>query len=742
MSPSPRLKSSGGSAAEERPAAETLDLRKVRPGDVLLRSISPAKKWPSAVQQTFDNGFRAVVPLLQGTHPHSLIYEGKGTVLESLNNGVVRRPIREALRGVDSVAVLRPEDPTVARAALENVQGMLGEPYGYGRLVGAGAGTLLPVPGLRALQMAVGEDGPICSSLIATAYDRAGLPLTGDVPPELATPADLLASENLRLVALKGHEAQPAVVGRHAPMENNVIAGGSTLATAAVTYAQREKLRAALTRIGGAAMAGLRKFSDVETSLRPHQERVIQRMRNQSGLVVAHGLGSGKTLTSLGVAEDLGKDTTVLLPAALRENYAKEIAKHIRKADASYTLESLQRAAGRKELPEGDLLIVDEAHRLRDPATATNQVVRDKADRYAKRMMLSATPVYNHPADLAALINLAAAKEVLPASRRGFEDRFYSRRTVKPGFFDRLRGVKPGEEVTIKKDPELRTAIKQWVDFHANSRDGFPDRTDEVVEVEMTPRQREVYETLMGKAPVHLRLKVRAGLPPSKQEAGDLNTFLTGVRQASNTPRPYVDNMTPEEELANAPKIREAVRRLAEKAQANPDHRAVVYSNYLAGGLDPYARMLDAQGIRYGRFTGDVDKKERDELVRSYNRGDIQALLISSAGGEGLDLKGTRQIQILEPHWNDAKLEQATGRGIRFGSHTHLPEDQRNVHVESYRAVLPKPSRFKRLLGAKADTSADQYLALMAAQKAAIGDSIEQLMASTTAEWARENPPG
>ena len=54
---------------------------------------------------------------------------------------------------------------------------------------------------------------------------------------------------------------------------------------------------------------------------------------------------------------------------------------------------------------------------------------------------------------------------------------------------------------------------------------------------------------------------------------------------------------------------------------------------------------------------------------------------MSSSGAEGLDLKNTRQIHIMEPHWNIAKINQVIGRGIRYKSHESLPKKQRLVNV-------------------------------------------------------------
>ena len=62
---------------------------------------------------------------------------------------------------------------------------------------------------------------------------------------------------------------------------------------------------------------------------------------------------------------------------------------------------------------------------------------------------------------------------------------------------------------------------------------------------------------------------------------------------------------------------------------------------------------------------------------------------MTRAGTEGLDLKGVRNVIVLDPTWNDSGLEQLVGRAIRYKSHWHLPKDQQNVNV--YFMLLKKP---------------------------------------------------
>ena len=73
--------------------------------------------------------------------------------------------------------------------------------------------------------------------------------------------------------------------------------------------------------------------------------------------------------------------------------------------------------------------------------------------------------------------------------------------------------------------------------------------------------------------------------------------------------------------------------------------------------------------------------KERAHLVQQYNEGKITVLFLTKAGGEGLDLKGTDAIVVMEPTWNDNSTEQVVARAIRYRSHEHRDGGRRKVKV-------------------------------------------------------------
>jgi len=71
--------------------------------------------------------------------------------------------------------------------------------------------------------------------------------------------------------------------------------------------------------------------------------------------------------------------------------------------------------------------------------------------------------------------------------------------------------------------------------------------------------------------------------------------------------------------------------------------------------------------------------------------GKIVKILVSSPVlKEGISLLNIRQIHILEPWHNRARLEQIIGRGLRHCSHQSLDKKDRNVEIYHYASILSK----------------------------------------------------
>ena len=478
--------------------------------------------------------------------------------------------------------------------------------------------------------------------------------------------------------------------------------------------------------------------AEVTSTLRPHQERVLRRLETSDGILVAHRVGAGKTLTSIAAGVQSGLPMEVITPASLTKNYEKELKKHVR-GEVTARIRSYEKALrdvkNDEDFGGGGFIVLDEAHRLRNAGTQSSQLISPLVRSGKKRLLLTGTPIYNQPSDIAPLINLAAGKGVLPADPGGFNQKFIHEREVSPGLWQRLKGVEPGIVKELKNRDHLYAAMRNRVDLYDTPTDDYPAQEEERINVPMGMKQQQVYSTVMEQAPPHLRAKIRSGLPPSKAESSMMNMFTTAARQASLSPRPYVNDMTDEEELAETPKMKAAVERLKEMRAKDPNFRAVVYSNYLEAGIKSYARHLKEEGIPFKEFTGKVSKQEKAQRVLDFNTGKNPVLLVSSAGTEGLDLKGTKLVQVLEPHWNNAKVDQVIGRGVRYQSHSHLPPEERKVRVQRFYSTL-QPTGLEKMFRSRPGMSAEEWIQQRADEKTQLGNQLRDVMAQATEKGA------
>jgi hypothetical protein len=67
--------------------------------------------------------------------------------------------------------------------------------------------------------------------------------------------------------------------------------------------------------------------------------------------------------------------------------------------------------------------------------------------------------------------------------------------------------------------------------------------------------------------------------------------------------------------------------------------------------------------------------------------------MITSSGAEGINLRNTRFVHIIEPYWNMVRIDQVVGRARRICSHQELPEDMRTVKVFLYITQLSEQQK-------------------------------------------------
>lgn len=71
----------------------------------------------------------------------------------------------------------------------------------------------------------------------------------------------------------------------------------------------------------------------------------------------------------------------------------------------------------------------------------------------------------------------------------------------------------------------------------------------------------------------------------------------------------------------------------------------------------------------------------------------IKMIMITSSGAEGINLRNTRYVHIVEPYWHMVRVEQVVGRARRICSHQDLPEALRTVKVFLYVSTLSEQQK-------------------------------------------------
>jgi hypothetical protein len=134
------------------------------------------------------------------------------------------------------------------------------------------------------------------------------------------------------------------------------------------------------------------------------------------------------------------------------------------------------------------------------------------------------------------------------------------------------------------------------------------------------------------------------------------------------------------------------------------------------GNLEVSRETLEAlkdNELCYAMYTGKESPDER-ELMRKIYNGDwneipqnireelleisgeemnmmgriIKLLMITSAGAEGINLRNTRYVHVMEPYWHPVRIEQVIGRARRICSHNKLPLELQTVKVFIYISVF------------------------------------------------------
>lgn len=454
--------------------------------------------------------------------------------------------------------------------------------------------------------------------------------------------------------------------------------------------------------------------------LQPHQ-REARFGPDINRMLLFHGLGSGKTCTSIAMAvaqqtRDRGLDGVVVVtPASLVANFTAEIdglcGDRVRDTyrvnppfqvvskDTVYHQykERVQELCG---LWSRKVVIVDEVHRLLsyDPENKGFAFFRKVINcaRDTKFIFLSATPI-SDPYKLVPLARLLLTRTEFRRSD------FADIRTAKM-FFDRYTTDRP---LRVQNEARLLEIFRNRVSYfrrNQNNTTEFPTAVHHDVLCYMEPDtpQLGAYEKAMGwQNNAH-------PIPNQDVENTITQTFLLSGRLSSNLVKGTHHVGSKQQLRDRGIKFYTCLESVAAR-----DGPFFLYSNFVAeSGVDALVEFLQrlyGYSLYTGGGGGGVNGRRRTcAVIRASDPADVRQAILrrfnspanadgrlinivlgSPSSNEGISFKKLREIHILDPHWMPTTTRQIVARGVRFQSHSQV--EYKRVDVFHYYATPRSP---------------------------------------------------
>lgn len=460
---------------------------------------------------------------------------------------------------------------------------------------------------------------------------------------------------------------------------------------------------------------------------------------NLKGLLVYHKIGAGKTCTAITVSEKLKNklDIIVVLPAALinsfrgelrsecpgdeyinsdnrkklnklnpsDEKYQKIIKNSNKKIDKVYKIYSYHKFSmlvnENKIKFKNNLVIIDEIQNMISESGRFYKNIKDtimKSDEKTRILLLSATPIFDKPVEIALLLNLLKPENPLPTGNL-FNSNFL--KTIKN---------REGVRYNVKNIELFKNYIHGMVSYYRGAPpQTFPQENFKVIRCQMSEFQYKSYLSATYSENNMVRGAFRnvdiLNLP---------SDFFLGPRMISNIAFPNKSvgmngfrSLTKEammiQNIKNySTKFYQIYKRI--KQSVGP---VFIYSNFKElGGLKSLIKFLQRHGykdykdhgesdVSYAIWTGDEPLNYKDEIKTIFNKKEnmngskIKLFLGTPSIKEGVTLLRVEQVHILEPYWNISRLKQIMGRAVRYCSHKDVPNKRRFVDIFLYLATYP-----------------------------------------------------
>lgn len=398
-----------------------------------------------------------------------------------------------------------------------------------------------------------------------------------------------------------------------------------------------------VSRLGGTRGAG--------PKLEKHQQQVVNHMKTHNRLLVIHGTGSGKTLTSVHVANDYlstnpKRIVIFITPAAVQEQFKRTASLLLSNKPGVYftTYDGLTRFFNKllvsrhetmRQVVKHALIIADEAHYI-TAKTEKARVFYDVFKKAEKVLLMTGTPIQN-----------GKMKDLLPYAKilNPTETDFPQNLPIEKLF--RCKVSVYFVPSTSKKFPKLlpKTLIR------------IPITQKQALNVASTKAGQYNWTTVMSRL--------------SSSSIGHTNIIKRGGWAFNR--QIYANKVFPN--AATEPKFLEFLKVYRQR----PYKTVVYFQQYVS--LDRFRHFLTMHRIPFQEISGRPNKTNKTGI--NSLRGNT-VYLLTKAAKEGLDFKGVRTVIFMDFPWTPSNYNQVVGRARRYQSHIHLPVAEQNVKVYDF----------------------------------------------------------
>lgn len=437
------------------------------------------------------------------------------------------------------------------------------------------------------------------------------------------------------------------------------------------------------------------------------------------GLLLYHKLGSGKTCTSIMIADTMLRmkiinKVYVLSPGSLRRSWIDEYCKvcgyKSKFLEDGYTFVTYNYGISLKKLFFDDsLVIIDEVHNLinsvKNRARTATGIYEKLMTSRCRILALSGTPIIQYVYEFPILGNLLKPGTFEPNILEGkhvdlesfvtsnfdIKDDGELRMRSRTRFLKQLKGIIsyfPGSGTEYYPEVKFMEPIK--VTMPHDQEENYWKQNIQEMKM-MNPPKEDLKRSDPARYDLLHRLFVMARKRILSRRASNFY-YPTNIKDVKDAiaPNGWIDrDALQHQKLMHEYSMKVAA--LLTNIVLHLGQKQMVFTFFKTkAGVNLIYSILKLCGIKAAIFSGDLDDASRASVLRRFNAEEnrygekITVLLVNEAGAEGITIKEARHIHILESFPRESKIQQAIGRVVRYMSHYLLPKDEQNVKVWRY----------------------------------------------------------